>query len=123
MLFLFLIHAEIQVVDTKLEELKKAEEEIKCAITGKKKKTKEALHKQLKLVPKTNCPSHYKGAQISIEQGGCHPSNDTTAADMRQIHDDVHRQANRPMMVACRHSHDVFEPQDKLRDPILPPQS
>lgn|GEM_PF-6705259 len=114
MIFLFLIHAEVQIVDQQLQELQETEEKIQCAITGKKQKAK--TFQQLKLEPKTNCPAHYSGAKISIEQGGC-PSGSEAGANMKQIRDDMEQQQHLPLVVACRHSHDVFESQNKLEDP------
>ena len=110
MLLLF-ICAEVQNVDEKLQE---TEEEIKCAITGKNKKIKTL--QQLRLDPKTKSPSHYKRAKILIEQGGC-TSGSFTGTEVRQVHDEMEQQKHRPMNVTCRHSRDVFEPHDRLRDP------
>lgn len=118
MLFFLFVCAETGAIDEEFKKIQETEDEINHAITGKKKKNK-AIMKHLKLASKPKSFSHYKSTAIRIEQGGCPPSNNTTAADMRKIHDDINQQPHRPMTVACRHPGDIFESRNNsaLEDP------
>jgi hypothetical protein len=115
--FLLFVLAEIQVVDKKFDEFEETQKEVKKAITGEEESAAFKIKKSINSTQKKSCPPQYTSAKICISQGGCPSSNDTTAADMQQIHNDAEEQLHRPLTVACRHSHDVFESHNKLRDP------
>lgn len=133
MLFFLLIHAEaeeapdikatIEVTDDKLDDLKKKQNDVKKEITGEKDEntiTTATIKNQVHSTKKSE--SHqYSGSKICISEGGCHPSNDTSASDIREIHKQINEPNNKPFVIgreqACR---DIFETREKnLRDPGL----
>lgn len=118
MLFFLFIYPEILVTAEKLDELQAKQEEVKEGITGEKDPVKNNRQQTVKPNAKTTpSPSQYNGAKICIAQGGLPPSNDTAAANMREIHD-ANKQPDRPLLVACGHN-DVFaQPADRLPEPM-----
>jgi hypothetical protein len=115
LLFLFL-QAEINVIDSKLKALEENQKNVKRCITGEEEESAaDRMKKDIRSNTKKNEPSHYNSAKISIAQGGLPPSNDTTAADMLEIHESS-KQPDRPMIVACGNT-DVFEKSNRLREP------
>jgi hypothetical protein len=134
MLFFLLIHAEaeeandskanIKVTDNKLDELKKKQNEVKKEITGEKDETAIARIKNQVHSTKKSESNQYNGSKICISEGGCPPSNDTTASDIREIHKQIN-EPNKPLIIGREQaSRDIFQPREKnLRDPWLPAQS
>lgn len=117
MFFLF-VQAGMQAVEETSDTLKKQQEEIKKKITGEEEPAVPAIRKIATSSAKNPRKYQYTSAKIHISQGGCPPSNDTTA-NMREIVKESEQQTNRPLIVSCRHSHDVFESKshDRIRDP------
>lgn len=121
LLFVFIYPGQ-QVTDDKLDSLRETQEAVRKAITGKDKSTNMPISKSLNSTINKSSLAQYNSAKICITEGGNPPSNNTTAADMRQTHAEIEQ--HKPALLNCSRlgGGDIFESRHdrRLKEPGSP---